>query len=108
VTQTRNIYITGNAELDRILADLAARLDVLEGLRPDLSSGFIQIDADKELSTSDPMEGYQQLVDGVTIEANSIEVEDGEVELDNTTLKLGAASSIKLYDPNGTLIHKME
>jgi hypothetical protein len=91
--QTRSIYNTGDSELDRILGDLAARLDVIEGLRPDLDPGFFEINASKDITTGNPVGGYQRVVNNVTIIDNTITVTEGLIEI---------------YDPNGTLIHKME
>lgn len=54
--QSRNVYITGDDNLDRILNDICARLDTIEGLRPDLSAGYYQLDADKVINTGDPIE----------------------------------------------------
>lgn len=92
MAQTRNIYNTGNAELDRILTDIAARLDVLEGLRPDLAAGYVEIDEEKNVETSSPTMGFQEIVEGVSITDNSIEVTEGTIEI---------------IDENGTTIHKM-
>jgi hypothetical protein len=117
--QTRNIYITGNAEIDRILNDMAARLDVLEGLRPDLASGFFQIDADKGISTTDIEAEFQPIVDGVSITDNLIAlvasiitlsgvvISDQSIAVTSGVIK-NTSGSFEVYDSAGNLIHKME
>jgi hypothetical protein len=117
--QTRNIYITGNAEIDRILNDMAARLDVLEGLRPDLSSGYVKIDADKGVTTSDIEADFQPIVDGVSITDNLIALTSSTITLSGVVISdqsIAVTSGViknnrgrfEVYDPAGTLIHKME
>jgi len=48
MTQTRNVYRTRDEALNRILADIAKRLDMLEGLRGviSLSGATIEIKDD--------------------------------------------------------------
>ena len=49
--QARECYITGNSQLDQYLARIADRLDIIEGLRPDLDPGFYKLEAGKTINT---------------------------------------------------------
>jgi len=73
-TQIRKIYITGDADIDRHLSDIAARLDVIEGLRPDLSTGYYQLQNGKLIQTTDLDAVYQALDDQVIIGDGSITI----------------------------------
>lgn len=53
MTESRERYFTGNnPQLDSILARIADRLDILEGLRPDLSSGLYKLESNKAITTT--------------------------------------------------------
>jgi hypothetical protein len=110
MTQIRNIYQVHDPELNQVLQDIANRLDILEGLRPDLDAGFVNLNTDKEISTGDPTSGYQTIVAGVEIADNSIKITDGDLILDNSNLNVivGASGNlIEVYDADNQLIHKM-
>lgn len=49
--QTKERYFTGDAKLDFILQRLSDRLDILEGLRPDLDAGYLELESDKDITT---------------------------------------------------------
>ena len=94
--QARRIYQTGDPNLDMILMDIAARLDVMEGLRPDLAAGYIKIESDKDIDTSDidtELTEYQKTVTGISLTDNTMVLTE---------------STISVVDENGTTIHKME
>lgn len=67
MVQSRNVYVTGDDELDRILNDISQRLDTIEGLRPDLDAGYYTLDSDKDIGTGDPID-----IDDVSITRGSI------------------------------------
>lgn len=94
MVQSRNIYITGNDELDRILNDISERLDTIEGLRPDLDAGYYTLDSDKEINTGDPLS-----IDDVTITRGSIIITSSS---GNTITITG--DSIVIEDINGNSI----
>lgn len=109
--QCRNVYNCPDQNLNRILQDIANRLDILEGLRPDLLAGYVQLSDLKKINTSDLTEDFQAIVDGITITDNEITINTGDLILTNSTIKLtiGASyGSIEIYDANNVLIHKME
>jgi hypothetical protein len=111
MTQIRNIYQVHDPELNQILQDIANRLDILEGLRPDLDAGYYNIDANKNLNTDNPVSNYQTIVSGIQISANKLLITDGLLEIDNGTLKViagSSAGSIEVYDSNNVKIHSME
>lgn len=91
-TQSREIYQTGNPSLDIVLARIGARLDVIEGLRPDLDSGLLSLTESKTIGTADTA-SFQTVVTGVAISSSG-------VVITNTTLEV--------LDENGELIHKFE
>lgn len=110
-SQVRNIYHTHDQQLNRILQDIANRLDIIEGLRPDLDTGYYRLGSEKDIATTDLADDYQGLVSGVTITDNTILVNTGSIEVTNGIIKLtiGADNgAIEVYDADGNLIHKLE
>jgi len=51
MTESRERYYTGNPQLDSILSRIAERLDLIEGVRPDLSAGLYALTSDYEIKT---------------------------------------------------------
>jgi len=49
--ESRERYFTGNPQLDFILSQIGNRLDIIEGLRPDLEEGLLKLSSSKTLST---------------------------------------------------------
>jgi len=49
--QSREIYLTGNPIFDRIFAKISERLDIVEGLRPDLTTGVFVLEDRKVIQT---------------------------------------------------------
>jgi TctA family transporter len=90
-TQSRRIYQVGTPHLDMILSDIAARLDVIEGLRPDLSAGLLTLTAGKSVSTT--ADNFLEIVTGITLANNLLTLTE---------------SVFEIKDENGTTIHKME
>ena len=101
-TQIRSIYITGNADIDRHLADIAARLDVIEGLRPDLSTGYYQLQDGKLINTADLDAVYQALVDQVTIGTGTITI----TSTDGNSIVIDG-KFIEIKDAGGNVIFKI-
>lgn len=50
--ESRERYFTGNPQVDSILSRIADRLDILEGLRPDLTSGLYKLQDGKIVTTT--------------------------------------------------------
>ncbi len=60
--QTKRVYLTGDSNLDQILNNLADRLDLIEGLRPELDTGYLFIKNDKDIITkTSPLEAEDVL-----------------------------------------------
>ena len=104
--QMREVYQTGNPQIDRILMQIANRLDIIEGLRPDISAGLLTLTSSKNINTTDP-DNFLQLADGVTLAANSITITNGTLTLIGSTLKL-EESTLEVYDSGDVVIHKIE
>lgn len=106
MVQSRNVYRTGQGELDRILDDIGSRLDVLEGLRPDLTAGYYNLDSDKIISTSTISDAigsaYVATVDEVTIDDTGILVSSAN---GNSIVITGEYIEIK--DQNGEVTHRI-
>ena len=62
--QARECYITGNSQLDQYLARIADRLDIIEGLRPDLDPGFYKLEAGKIINTDDAVDFTNIILSG--------------------------------------------
>lgn len=100
MVQSRNVYVTGDDNLDRILNDLSQRLDIIEGLRPDLDAGYYHLDNEKTIDT-ESLNPYQS-IDSVTIGTESILVTSSDGNSVEITGKY-----IEIKDENGAIIHKI-
>ena len=90
--QSREVYITGDQAIDRVLNRIANRLDVLEGLRPD-QNGIVEIETDKDIST-------RQSTDFVGAdEVSSMSAQSS----DDVNITGG---KIKITDDDDTVIHQ--
>lgn len=81
--QSRELYITGNPVIDRILDAIAERLDVLEGLRPDLSTGFYSLGSDKTLDTTEDLSNFKTSLGLGTMadqNSNAVDITGGEIQ----------------------------
>lgn len=99
MVQSRNVYITGDENLDRILNDLSERLDTIEGLRPDLDPGYYHLDSAKDIDT-DELSTYA--TDSVTIGASSITITSS----DGNSIEI-TGKYIEIKDEDGEIIHKI-
>ena len=104
--QSREVYITGNVAVDRILNKIGERMDILEGIRPDLDDGYLYIQDKNIISSTAPQEttGILGTVKQITVTDNgdgtvtlstpqAIDV-SADVEFD--TVKLGDATASRL------------
>ncbi|RLA57454.1 MAG: hypothetical protein DRR04_12805 [Gammaproteobacteria bacterium] len=92
--QSREVYNTGDPVIDRVLARIAERLDVIEGLRPDID-GLIEIESDKDISTqavstfstpSDFGSMASQDSDDVSITGGAIALDKIKITVDGTVI----------------------
>ena len=51
--QTREVYMTGNPQLDNLFNRIAQRLDYIEGLKPDLDDGIYELEDGKIITTTE-------------------------------------------------------
>lgn len=94
LTQTKEIYRSGDSNIDFFLQRIAARLDALEGLSPDLSAGKYTLGSDKALSTET---------------LGSIATQDGDAIAITGGMISGVTfvnSLLTFYDENEEIIHQ--
>lgn len=100
--QSRDIYITQDPALNYILARIAARLDTIEGLLPDMSSGLVSLQSNKTLRTD---------VAGDMAWQNSTDVSITGGTAALSTVSVGSLSitneSLTYTDSNDTVIHQI-
>ena len=101
--ETREIYLTGDVALDFILQRLSDRVDILEGLRPDLEIGYFQLEERKAIATDTTVSSMaSQSSDAVTITGGTI---DG-VPIGGTTPAAIGVTKLTITDSNSTVIHQ--
>ena len=111
--ESRELYITDDALLNAILAKISNRLDVIEGLRPDLDSGVYLLEDGKVIST-DPEDVFwkwdgsdDQITNEATARASlglgTISTQDAD-DIDVTGGEVQDVL-IQITDHNGTIIH---
>lgn len=126
-TQSRRVYYTPDQELNRILQDIANRLDYIEGLRPDLDAGYYLLDDGKIVETTsnqataelflslmrDSLDAlYYAIKTGIAIADNLITLTATDIAMTAGSLSITKTGStngdFQITDENGTVIHSME
>lgn len=108
--QSREIYITGNVAVDRILNKIGERMDIMEGIRPDLADGYLYISDKTITSSTAPQETAGILgtvkqitvtdnVDG-TVTLSTPQAIDISADVEFDTVKLGDATASRMMSTN--------
>ena len=109
MVETKRVYITGDPNFDMIFQNLADRIDILEGLRPDLSAGLMEIEDDKDITTRTAGDMASQNSDSVEITGGSLTgvTISGNVSADNTEFDAISVNKITITDDNDEIIHQL-
>ncbi|MBT7628772.1 MAG: hypothetical protein HN597_03585 [Desulfobacula sp.] len=114
--QSKQAYLTGNSALDLILNNISDRLDLVEGLRPELTNGYLFLENKEITTTTDPLgadevggtENQIEVVDNgdgtITLSTPQDIDTDADVEFDSATLDDLTASKFVKTDAANKLI----